>query len=136
MKNFCYTALLFFISMSTLYCGQKQLMTAKAAELRALNKLVLQTIKNPAKLNGKKIYVKIRILPGDDKQLKFKVEKISVTKLKKAVKHDKKTLYLKGEIKKDNKNCYTVDLSDVLPPPTAKKAHETVKTTKTTKKEK
>ena len=95
----------------------KKLIAEKVKELQELNRLVISKIKDPEQLNGKNIFVRVKILPRTDKKVKFKVEKISVKEIQKPTEAEKDTIYLKGKVKKTDKNDYKVDLSHILPKP-------------------
>jgi hypothetical protein len=95
----------------------KKLIAEKVKELQELNRLVISQIKNPEQLNGKKIFVRVKILPGTDKKVKFKIEKISIEQIQKTAESEKDIIYLKGKVKKTDKNDYKVDLSHILPKP-------------------
>lgn len=113
MKLFLFTALLLLFPV--VYGNNSKLIAQKIKELKELNELVLKTIKAPEQFNGKNIFVQVKILPNNGKNVRFKVEKISINKIKPANSTSNNTLYLKGKVEKSGSDNYKVDLSHVLP---------------------
>jgi hypothetical protein len=111
------TGILMLLLQPPINGDNKKLIAEKVKELQELNRLVISKIKNPEQFNGKNIFVRVKILPGTDKKVKFKVEKISVEQIQKPAESEKDTIYLKGQVKKTDKNDYKVDLSHILPKP-------------------
>ena len=136
---YLFTGVLLLQLLPAVYGNNKALIAAKVKELAELNRLVLNSIKNPKYFNGKQIFVKVKILPGTGEKIKFKIEKISVDKIKPSAQDDSNTIYLKGKVKNSGSNNYNVNLSHILPKKastiTAKTA-KTVITDKTTRKNK
>lgn len=101
--------------------SNKALIAAKVKELNELNRLVLSTIKKPEQFNGKQIFVKVKILPSTGKKIKFRIEKISIDKIKPSAQDDHNIIYLQGKVKISDSNNYKVDLSHILPEATSTK---------------
>ena len=115
------------------YSNNKVLIAAKIKELTELNRLVLDSIKDPQQFNGKKIFVKVKILPSKQGTIKFKVAKISLEKIKPSAQDNNNTIYLSGKVKNSTKNNYEVDLSHILPKTAKKSIKKSEKTNKTRK---
>jgi hypothetical protein len=110
--------------------SNKALIAAKIKELTELNRLVLESIKNPQQFNGKKIFVKVKILPSKPGMVKFKVAKISLEKINPSAQDTNNTIYLSGKVKNSTKNNYKVDLSHILPEAAKKSVEKSKKTNK------
>jgi hypothetical protein len=112
------------LSLATLSAGaggQQRLIMEEVKKLKELNRLILSSVADPEQFNGKKVYIKIRILPSDGKQLRFKVEKVSLSKLTPAKTAGGGEVVISGRVVKNSRNRYEVDLSGVLPPPDDRK---------------
>ncbi len=116
---------IFFIIMTTMMLSpclrgdNSKLVAEKVKELKKLNQQVLKQIKDVKKYNGKKIYVKVKVLPSPNEKGKtvLKVEKISVNKIEKKPEDvTGKFIILTGVVENNNdKKEFKVDLSHVLP---------------------
>ncbi len=88
-----------------------------ARQLIALNDEMLKGLElNPKELDGKKVYVKARVLERPDGASELKVEELTLGEPKREPQADgATTLYLKGTVKPQQDRTWKLSIDDVLP---------------------